>query len=479
MSTKSESPERSVFNPPSSREGRLPTGLSAVFALTLACSGRQVDLGSDLGGSDVANENSPPCGLTEEELRGYYVRSQAQADALEGCQTAGSLTVHLFDGLDLTPLRFLRGADDLSLQAGYEEELAEAQRERGLPVESKPWSGPLSGFDSLARVEYFSLNGLPGAELTGLEGIASVTQLTVSGCYELRTLSGLSNATVSRLRLHDNPRLESLQGPEGRGPRLSRVTRVAFTGEQHVLELPGDPYVEELEIRGVPDENLDALASSSSLGELVLWGNPNLTQVDALGNVEGLTVLHVEGNPELSHLPNFDRVEHVRRVSILDNQRLQRLPTWPSTVLSPVYANGDSALYPAGVSRKDGRLPNEGVFEVEDNPALETVLLPDRWRMVGYVSIDRNASLRQIGPSGILEADILSIADNPQLQSIDFDDLQFSDWLEILNNPMLSEVELSLQQVNNLLVGGSPLLSPTPFEEVQAFRKNLGELAEP
>jgi hypothetical protein len=414
--------------------------LVCVTLLALACTSDEVSL----GGGDDPGGGSGACvlgvgGVVEGDV---MASSQDEVDVLAGCrEITGSLNIMAWPWFDLSPLRSLR-------EVG-------AWLDIDGPLES------LEGLEGLERVGELHLTGL---DVTSLEPLRNLTQVSydpfasswgfstvyIAECARLIDLTGLENLVVwDEFHVIRLPSLESLRGlvmnrenqrlTVGAAPSLRDITGLRVGAILESIRLV-DTGIESFDI-GVP----------LRLRRLELTNNPALVSVDGLQAIQSVEELVIRNNDRLEQLPELPYLAvDLAVLSIRDNDSLRSIPQWinpddgdflpPENLGEP--GAGDPYFFP----------PEFSMAEITGNAQLSELALPSTFRFGGNVRIH----------------------DNPQLTTIELGFLDSADDVSIVNNPVLAEISIPvLETVDDLHVVNNPSLPPSVFDNVRSFSTEM------
>jgi hypothetical protein len=328
------------------------------------------------------------------------IDSQAQLDALEGCEVFTTPVSIAVECADFRPLYALRVA------------------EQGLAIDGGLY--PIASLDALAKLEraQLSLLRVLGSDLHWLSSLRSLDlgaersvlqsgRLTIRGCPELVSLAGLDQLALAAngLEIEGNLRLET----------LSPLALPASAGAAHFVENPALrdlgalSAVEQLKsfaLRGSAVETLDALGHLIRAGDVQVSSNPMLRDVNGLANLEQSGALMMVDNPALLRTPEFPRLATVQDIQLLNNAKLEAIGAFPILTTLPIRlevtnapALTDLAAWPA--------LASVGGLVIARNERLVSLSLPGLSSVRGDLIIASNpllpsasiAPLRQLGAS--------------------------------------------------------------------------------
>jgi hypothetical protein len=419
--------------------------LAATSLATLAglsgCNGDAYNLGEDEG----PDEQESTCVVEVSSSSSIFALSQADVDRLSGCrELPGSLYIRVPAAEQET----------FTLAALSELEVVHGLLSIAGPLRS------LEGLESLEQAGNLELERLRISDLAPLANLKSLqraarTDVRSSGtlqivqCDELIDLRGLESLTtwssLSLLDLDSLVTLDGLQSPPlvdmidiSLAPRLADVSALAPVEEAELFSL-GRTAV----------ENLDgfALEKAQSVG---IYANHALTDLDGLGDLLSFHNLWVHDNDGLLRV-ELPSLEDFAVITIVGNAVLRAVPHYPADTYSWTQHSGGVGYGSSRASRN--------LFEVGDNPEVESISLP-----TDFTDIER-----------------IAIYQNPRLTGLDMGSLQRSNSIAIQDNAVLASVAApALARVEELSISNNPALSVAPFANVQTFaRKMTGNLDEP
>jgi hypothetical protein len=459
--------------------------IASLSALLCACSADVVNMGDDANESPVAP--APPAHsscLESSTLSGdVLAQSQADIDALEGCETIdGNVLVMPYFEPDLRPLHALTAVTgELGLGASYiwsagdptrEQQAAEAAALEGGFIAS------LEGLESLERVGSMAVwrASIPSlAPLANLRAISGA--LSLVECDRITDLTPLSGLVIRELAIAlDN--VESLAGL-----RLYQgVKSLAISGERlaNIDALATVRTVEQdITIRATALRDLRGLGQLENVGrDMTIADNPALQTFEGaerLGYIQGLLV--ISGNVALERADGLNELINARGIVVDRNDRLRRLPDFPNLSFSGLYVWDNPAL--EELSRFPGILAAQllpsgaNVYDVVDGPR-------ERLNRRSEIVIERNPSLQRFSvPLGWRDGTYMALEGNTQLSDLDFSELESIDRLEIKNNASLTRVSLgALTLVDSLEMVQNPLLPAAIFDAVRTFERSESENAD-
>jgi hypothetical protein len=419
--------------------------LSALVLPALAClsgCGEAYNLGAD---EPAAEEESTCDGLVSTSGT-FFARNQAEVDALRGCrELPGALQIRAPDrdsaSFSLAPLSELEVVDGLLSISG--------------PLQS------LAGLESLQRVASLQLVDLLVSDLAPLASLGSVQRgpadervrglISIERCDELIDLTGLENLTTwSSLRLQDLENLVTLEGLQT-PLQVEEVEISTAPSLADVSALATLQHVQRFSLSYTAVANLDGFALETA-GSVGLSFNDALTDLDGLGRLRALDTLVIIENDGLLRI-ELPSLEDFAAITIAHNAVLRAVPHYK--------ANTGSWPQAFGVDDYESYLrPSRALFDVGDNPQLESIILPTDFTDIEQVAIYQNASLKTLELGNLIQSNHIWIKDNASLDTVSAPALVRVDELSILNNPALSV---------------------TPFANVQTFERevtgNLDELA--
>jgi hypothetical protein len=422
---------------------RARTTALSLGLLFAACSGQTVDLGGDEQGLD---EGGPACpaGVASGT---FYVSTQSALEQLEGCrEIRGSLFIGRF-AADLRALSALRVVtDELHIGALPYSDLQTTMPDIVLVndefgAEDERYRFPsLAGLGSLDTVRTLGLTGIDVRDLGDLASVRSIDdRLQIIDAPFLTDLSGLEGATVHGLRVASAPEL---------------VTLSSFA-------LPADHQLEVLTLDAVPKlTEIAAFGGVELVHEPISLTNTGLAELgpfSQLISAEG--GIGIAGNAELVDITALDRLALAPSLVLEDNAKLERLPEFSELRRLGVFiVRGNGALrelapeMPGLVAEEDGDTQvfttEWRLFQVQDNAALERVVLPGDASFLTKMFVARNGQLRELDTGGLRYLDTLSITDNPSLSSL---------------------IVRRIRTIDELTVTGNPGISLEPFARVQTF----------
>lgn len=403
--------------------------LSTAYSVPLllsACSGQAIDLGED------NFRPSPPAeSLCSESavLEGsFQVRTQQDLQKLDGCEEIeGDLAIGLREG-DLSELHALRS---IGGTLGFH--VAPLSEEEEIAL-SKPSRLSLVGLEGLEHLNVLALEDLSVTSLESLSGLrGDVSTVSAVGCRQLTDLTGLENISITfLLLLRDNDTLKSLTNL-----KLNNDTRLVLDHNPELfslgLELP--LVLTELSLIASGFTNVDEFTPLGSVNELAIVDNNSLENLQGLSLLHSATTMAIVGNPELVGLPSFDELYFLRRLTVQRNEKLETFPPLAglSSRVIPSYQSG----YPLNDAPL-GNFRQLEILEVEDNPVLASVIVPDAWHFADYLSIARNTNLTGLHLNKVESVERLAILDNPSLLEVVTDSLATVGSLAVVNNAQLA-----------------------------------------
>jgi len=419
-------------------------GIYLAIATPIGCTRAEVSLGAGEAGLEAGGG---PCG--DGVVVGDVTAADQEAiEALRGCrEVTGDLTVFGFPEMDLTPLselRIVRGSMSLG----------STSPETFIPS--------LEGLESLEQVNSLTLSHLLVEDLSALASLRRVAldplgpsilggSLTLVDCDRLRDLRGLEGLTdLSGLSLRGNANLQSLAGL--RVPRTLRSVSAVGTGALKDLSaLAPLRTLDSLSLQHTSLENLDGL-QLDSIDRVSLVDNEQLQQVDSLSSLRALRSLTIANNDDLQALPNLSEIGGASEVVIVGNAELRAMPALPLRSTTS-FTVGARAAATEGVSSNES-LGFE-LFEVGENPKLESVANIDFAEAGSHVAIYGNASLTRIDLWGLSHLSSLQLVANPALSDVWLLHLEQVAELEIRDNPLLSLAEFSAVQTFDSQISGN------------------------
>jgi hypothetical protein len=434
--------QRSSLSANSARVRRILAATSlATLACLAGCSGDAYNLGED----EEPGAQESDCNVDVSSSGSIFALNQADVDRLGGCrELPGTLYIRVPAAQQET----------FTLAALSELEVVHGLLSIAGPLRS------LEGLESLEQAGSLELEGLRVSDLTPLAKLrslrrAAMTDVRSSGilqiveCDELIDLRGLESlstwSSLSLLDLDSLVTLDGLQSPPlvetidiSQAPRLADVSALATVEEAELFSL-GRTAV----------ENLDgfALENAQSVG---IYANHALTDLDGLGALRSFSNLWVNDNDALLRV-ELPSLEDFAVITIVGNAVLRAVPRYPADTYSWAQHSG-------GVGYGNSR-PSRDLFEVGDNPEVESIALP-----TDFTDIER-----------------IAIYQNPRLTGLDMGFLQRSNSIWIQDNAVLADVAApTLGRVEELSILNNPALSVAPFANVQTFTRDVsGNLDEP
>ncbi|HTV18395.1 MAG TPA: hypothetical protein VMG12_06980 [Polyangiaceae bacterium] len=321
------------------------------------------------------------------------IESQAELDALEGCEVATTGIVIGFEGADLRPLHALRiAAEGLTLGSG---------------------SGSVDSLEGLENLERapLTLGSVLVEDLHSLRSLKSLQSgvepsfdggLTITDCPNLKTLAGLELDALGKapVRILANPLLASLSS-------------LAFPAEAGLVELEANPslrdlsalhgieHVDDLQFWDMPQETLDDFAGLRSAGSISLSDNAALVDASGIAQLESVDSLTFQRNPALRTLPPFAQLTRAAGIGFYENPVLERIDSFP--VLG--------SLVGADAAGVDG-----GTLEIVENASLSVVALSPTLHVANGIRILRNPNLASVELGGLQAIEqALVVVSNPAL----------------------------------------------------------------
>jgi hypothetical protein len=428
------------------------SGSAALFALSLACTRGEVNLGE--GATSQNLEQTSLCAESTTLSETIYVANQAELDALAGCEEITELHIVPFLGIDLTPLASLRritGAFDIG---AYPEPLPEDFEEQQTVLEpvraliDAGWIDSLHGLESLETVSVLYMNGTTVSDLTELQSLQAIEDgIVVRQAKNLVNLAGLeATEPPSLVWIADSSSFESLVGLE-------------YGAQMGSLYLERVPAL----------VNIDALGSVTS-ADTILLISTGLTTLPPLDQLIYVANFNIEGNEFLTDLNGLDALQAVNSLTINANPSLRSIPAFPElSSLDTLVVTYNDALEEAALN-----------FPALV-PQTRTIGMHEVQYSTVYVQLSNNAALRHISsPASFSALQFFSAFENPSLLDIDLGPLERADFLMIADNPALTSVVApSLATVNTLEVVNNPLLSTAVFDDVETFSRQISGNAEP
>jgi hypothetical protein len=434
------------------------------IAILSACSSDAVNL----GGGDMAQAAARGARCRESTVIAETVRvtNAGELADLAGCEEIrGGLVIEVFeDANDLSALAALRvidGSLDIGAFPDRGSEIWDDTERHALRVQFNlgirdGYFETLEGLDALERVGSLVISNVEAASLSPLSNLRSIGtnpdtraagRLDLQFNPNLRSLDGLENvAGIQHVILNENPVLEDLAGIQ-LGPILSNVNILGSPLLVELDELQPVEYLNTLYLVNIGLRNLDALTSLRQIEfGLNLAENAQLEQVDSLAPIWIIGSASIRDNPKLARVPAFPELSRVDSFRVVGNAELETIALdLPPTI-------GGQML------RGDPVEPFPRVFEIGDNPKLQSVSLS----------------------AGLADAQYVAIYDNATLGSVDLGSLQRLDTLSITGNPNLGVVAASaLETVDRLSIVDNPLLPTTALEAVRTFEAEFSGNASP
>lgn len=426
-----------------------PLASAALALFASACSGETINLGENTSTLEAPEPSCPASGTV-------VARNQADIDALAGCEALDGLIVVPFAGADLRPLSSLRevaGVFELGLPLADGEDASELFELFALLDER--WLFSLEGLERLERVGQLAINGF---SVESLEPLSNLRALTGNGgiqlvsCDGIRDLAGLENVVGLRTIDVDCTELESLSGlafPDAMDDVFLSAPALRDLGQLDSTS------VRSLIINTTGLETLDGLATLQTAETIGINTNRALRNIDGLDNLLAVGLLSIEDNAALERLPELASVFRLDELIVRGNPRLQNIPTFAGILAD---FNGFSELFELG--RRDLLLFRLDGLDIQNNPALEQLVLPPGLQSAGLVTIENNTSLRDIAFSDVTSIDFLSIANNTSLESVALGDLARVDDLEVSGNPALGLDVFDALQTFSSAVSAEPAEAP-------------------
>ena len=456
----------------------LPSAVS--LAALLGCSGDVVNLGED-----ASPRPTPPsysrCVDSPTLVADVHVREQSELDALEGCETIeGDLYVQPFFEPDLRPLHELKVVTGMLAfgQVPRPEGVPLSVEERELSVSVYwSWLATFEGLEALESAGSLTIDQTNAADLTPLSG--------------LRALTGEGVVSVSGPNLRDLAPLAQLQGIRGlevSGARFESIAALRLPPTLSSLWLSGERLTEldsvrqvrriegALNLIGIGVRDLSAFSALESAGDVFVYGfpfleslngleqltgagrgvgilqNPLLENIDALTTLRHADGLAILGNAILRQIPDFGVLGPLKSLNIEDNPMLEQIGEFSGILPASLPTATDGTQFPPSTDPLNVIYSRPDIIMVMQNPALRSFSMPAGWEGGKYVRISDNASLETLALT--------------ELENIDA--------LEIIANPALRDVNLGvLATVDSLLVTDNPQLSPSTFDSIQTFERNM------
>lgn len=432
----------------------------------LGCAREGVDLGGDTLEQDIQRgSRCVDSTIVDEDV---LVTQQDELDALAGCERfRGNLTVRAFAGADLRPLGALRRVDgDLALGVpqtwdGIIGFLISDRFDPQVELLRAGWVQSLDGVQALEHAGALFLRGLPGADLTAFESLASVggsasrLGLILQQNLHLRDLTGFERLSgLPGLIVTLSPELVSLNGLDATG--LGSVSLYSSPVLADLSALAPVTRLDNLALFEIGARDLSAFAGLQGSESVALINNVALVDAGGLGALASADTVTVSGNTALEVLPSFTSFTlQPSTLAIHDNPALE------SVVLD--FSNAPTRRYDIeGIPERDG---DEYVgYELG----------------VDVIDLRNNERLQSVSvPAGLTKAHLLLVGENPELESIDLGSLTELGQLSIDANPSLTQVDIgALARVSSLQITDNPLFSPAVFDDVQTFTREIRGNAE-
>jgi hypothetical protein len=339
-------------------------------ASLLGCSGDSVNMGENEA-EQSALPSTSRC-LESTSLEGdVIVRTQADVDALEGCEVIeGDLHIAAFEGADLRPLHALttvREKLDIGSTEFFTAEDLEGSDAAAAQALQQHWLASLQGLESLESVGALRMTGYAGRDVDPLGNLQHITggELMIQLNSELERLEGLRNAKgIHNLYVTGCPSLydiEPLALPEQMTGLSLDFCGVGQLDEPDVHYISGTLRLDHTELR-----NLDGLSNLTDVGSIYIEANFSLQNVDGLNGLMGAEVMEFEHNIRLTHLPEFSNLHMLDSFRAVFHPLLATLPTFP-------------ALYNR----------SRGVYGevIAQDPKLAILLQPDLFEVSGNVPV--------------------------------------------------------------------------------------------
>jgi hypothetical protein len=450
--------------------GLNPSALS-LAGLLAACATDSVDLG---GSSSIRQslEVGARCVDSTIVQGDVFVATPDELEALRGCEAIrGDFTVMVYEGTELSPLASLRevsGAIVLGVRArpipdeillnpmGTElaEEFArqEAEAARSAEIVEAGWLESLHGLEALELAGQMILEGIAAPDLGALKGLRNLGAhpqpresgfLRISEAKNLVDLRGLEGvAGIRRLRLEDNPSLQSLAGVE----LSASMDSVESQDSPNLTDLTALSSVESLEgfvLANTGVENLDALVKLGA-GSITLIENPELSDVSGLRNLQLAPQILIMSNPKLESIPEIPLLGGLEELVVLDNGALRSISLNfrdITTTLLDAAARFTGSPPPAPVERREVEA-GSARFEISDNPQLESLTFGGASTSALVLEVNHNAGLSGIDLGPLRSLNVLSIHDNAALSDVALRDIETVNFLSVVDNPNLDATEL-------------------------------------
>ncbi|HMJ70319.1 MAG TPA: FlgD immunoglobulin-like domain containing protein [Cyclobacteriaceae bacterium] len=383
-----------------------------------------------------------------------YQQSQVDAFASRGCSVfTGSIEIFGWNEGDVTNIDSLYTLERVngSLTIDRIDLLTNLRGLRNLKsagtlaIRENPLLTNLDGLDSLESIdELFMLDGNALTDISDLRGLRTCELMQIQNHPHLANLDGLQNLTTMRdFSLYANGMLNDLSAL--RGPRTV-TNRLTIANNTLLTSLAGmeDIHLPDTADLFIYDSNftsLDGLPSFDSLGDVVLFSNPQLTDISVFESVSKLDHLNLRDMPSITGLGDFSNLQSIGALSIISNGSLNSLDAFSS--LNTV----------------------EGDVYISNNPALTNLQgLHNISNVGGTISINNQGLPDLTGLDGLVSAGALDISYNDNLTTLHgLESLQFvngeyngeynnSPSLSLIENAVLNEVS-ALGQLTSLAGG--------------------------
>lgn len=400
----------------SSRRIHIPSSLMAtgLAALASACSSGEVNLGGGLG--TQASSQPSRCAQSPILSESVHVSTQADLDALQGCEEIDELRIEPMENLDLSPLASLRVVSS-ALQLGDPNESSYAE---------SGWIDTLRSLKALERAEVLYLNAVAVDDLSELESLRDLDGLVLLRMPRLQNLAGLEALELPYLWITTAPQLRTLDG-------------LNYASDGELLIIENTPAL----------ENIDALAHVESMESLHLW-DTGLEALPDLSELRSATSVSIGGNPRLTDVSGLSGLQRVEELEFRNNELLRSLPQFSqlrALEVLRVYHNDaleevvlDSLLFESSTESFNGRnvrVSRVEIVDISDNAELRRIASPGGFDWVANYAVTGNASLTDVDLGRLERADLLIISENPALQNVTAPSLVTVDELEIIDNPNL------------------------------------------
>lgn len=426
--------------------------LLPLLTLSLACTRGEVNLGEDAVSQNL--EQPSRCAESTSLSGPIYVNSQAELEALAGCEQLDELRIVPFSGADLAPLASLRsiagafeiGADPNPLPDDFDEQQTLLEPIRAL--NDAGWLDSLHGLEALEAVGTLYMTGITVADLTELQSLQAIEDgMVVRQARNLVNLAGLEAIEPpSLVWVADSSSFESIAGLEY-GAQMGSLYLERVPALVSIDALQNVTAADTILLVGTGLVTLPSLEQLIYVADFDIEGNDSLTDLNGLDALQAVNSLTINANASLRSVPQFSQLSSLDTLVLTYN-----------TALEEVALN-----FPALVPQTR----QIGMHEV-------------RYSTV-YIQLSNNAALRHItSPASFTDVQFFSAFENESLVDIDLGPLERADFFLIDDNPALASVVApSLATVNTLEVVNNPLLSTAVFDGVSTFSRQISGNAEP